>query len=264
MKSRNRIVATLAIVLSPLGTTCSPAAEMQVAVDMPIPIPSDAPWGRVLEQFHDRGGLDYEALLAAPDDLDAYLASLGAARPAEVSSAERIAFWSNAYNAVTAKFVIERYPGIKSVRDVDGFFDNLTFPVAGEQLTLDTIETRARAEGDPRVHFAVVCASTSCPDLRFEPYRGVDLERQLQEQTTGFFADPDKGMRLDGDELWLSSIFKWYAGDFTGGSTLIAFVARGKIRDWVLSHLADDLAAEIVSAKPSVRYLDYNWSLNDR
>lgn len=261
---RNVLVALL--LLGIVSPACSGAAEIaSEAVDtMPGPLPTDAPWARVLENHHESGGLDYAALKAAPDDLESYLASLADARPAEAEREERIAFWSNAYNAVTAKYVLELYPGIESVKDVDGFFDTRTFAVAGEQLTLDEIEGRARAEGDPRVHFAVVCASTSCPDLRFEPYRAVELDRQLEEQTRDFLADRAKGLRLAGGELWLSSIFKWYAGDFTGGSTVVAFFARSKIVDWVLPHLPDDLAEQIRTADPSVKYLDYDWSLNDR
>lgn len=231
---------------------------------IPPSIPDDAPWERVLERFQLDGGLDYTALKASPEDLDLYLGSFAEARPSEASREERIAFWSNVYNAVTAKFVIDRYPDIASVRDVDGFFKSLRFPVAGEELTLDEIEARALDEGDPRVHFAVVCASASCPDLRWEPYRGADLDRQLEEQTAIFLSDPSKGLRYEGDELWLSSIFMWYAGDFTGGSTMLAYLARGKVRDWVIGHLPAELAETIRRDDPSVRYLDYDWALNDR
>lgn len=221
-------------------------------------------WARVLDDFFEAGGLDYASLAASPEDLEAYLETLADAKPAEMTREERIAFWSNVYNAVTAKFVLDLYPEIESVKAVDGFFDTKTFPVAGESLTLDEIEDRALAEGEPRVHFAVVCASTSCPDLRSEPYRGEDLERQLEEQTRAFLADTEKGLRLEGSDLWLSSIFKWYAGDFTGGSTVVAFFARGRVVDWILPRLPEELADRIREADPSVRYLDYDWSLNDR
>lgn len=231
---------------------------------MPVETPATDAWARVLGKFHDSGGIDYAALAEAPQDLETYLASLTSARPGDMSREERIAFWSNVYNAVTVKFVLELYPEIESVKDVDGFFAGKRFPVAGESLTLDEIEDRALAEGDPRVHFTVVCASTSCPDLRPEPYRGSDLERQLEEQTTAFLTNEDKGLRLDGDDLWLSSIFKWYAGDFTGGSTVVAFFARSKVLDWILPRLPNELAERIRAADPSIKYLDYDWSLNDR
>jgi len=227
-------------------------------------LPSDAPWARVLDEFHGAGGLDYAGLQSKPVDLDTYLAGLAGARPSEASREERIAFWCNAYNAVTVRFVLEGYPEVESVKAVPGFFDTKTFLVAGEELTLDKIEARALAEGDPRVHFAVVCASTSCPDLRFEPYRGAELEEQLEDQTRSFLSDTEKGLRIDQDAIWLSSIFKWYAGDFTGGSTVVAFFARSKVLNWIRPYLSEDLAEELDERQPPVRYLDYDWSLNDR
>jgi len=133
-------------------------------------------------------------------------------------------------------------------------------------LTLDQIETRARNLGDPRVHFAVVCASASCPDLRDEPFVAARLDEQLGDQTRRFLRDPSKGLRYDrqANEVWLSSIFKWYAGDFTGGSTLVAFVVRGPVLEWLLPHLDPALAEEIRRRDPAIRFLDYDWSLNDR
>jgi hypothetical protein len=133
-------------------------------------------------------------------------------------------------------------------------------------MTLDEVESEARASGDPRVHFAVVCASTSCPDLRAEAFVGERIDEQLEEQTVRFLADAEKGLRFDEEEneLHLSSIFKWYAGDFTGGSTVVAFFVRGKLTEWVLPYLPSDLADRIRQGEPSVRYMDYDWSLNDR
>ncbi len=228
--------------------------------------PATEAWGRVLQRYQHRGGLDYAALQADSGDLEIYLDSLGDVRPADWEESEQRAFWCNAYNAVVARFVLERYPEIPSVKDVDGFFDELRFAVGGEELTLDEIETRARDLGDPRVHFAVVCASTSCPDLRSEPYRAAELERQLEEDTRRFLADREKGLRYDDESntLYLSSIFKWYAGDFTGGSTVVAFFARGRVVDWLMPHLPEELAATLKQRDPAVRYLDYDWSLNDR
>lgn len=229
--------------------------------------PADpAPWGRVLSQFERDGGLDYAGLQRSRGDLDTYLDSLAAARLDGVTTEQRAAFWSNAYNAVVAHFVLDHYPDLDSVKDVPGFFDRRRHPVAGEELTLDEIEDRALASGDPRVHFAVVCASAGCPELRSEPFAAERLDRQLEEQTQAFLADPGKGLRFDRDTgtLWLSSIFMWYADDFTGGSRVVAYFARGRVLDWVLDHLPPRQAAEIAEHEPRVRYLDYDWSLNDR
>lgn len=223
-------------------------------------------WGRVLEEHVVRGGVDYAALARDRSDLDAYLRSLGRARPSAMAEEEALAFWTNAYNAVVLHHVLERYPGIASVREEGGFFDELTYPVAGEELTLDEIEERGRDLGDARVHFAVVCASTSCPDLRGEPYQAGKIDAQLRDQTHRFLSDESKGLRWEPDKntLWLSSIFKWYAGDFTGGSTVVAFFARGGVFEWVAEHAPPELAQKLRGKDPSIRYLDYDWGLNDR
>jgi len=253
-----------AALLLTLSLACG-AADAPASED-PAPEPATAAWGRVLAEHAVRGGVDYAALKRDRGDLDRYLRSLAGVRPAALSKDEALAFWTNAYNAVVIHHVLERFPGIRSVEDVDGFFDELTFPVAGEELTLDAIETRGRDLGDPRVHFVVVCASTSCPDLRGEPYAAADLDAQLRDQTRRFLSDESKGLRYDAadDTLWLSSIFKWYAGDFTGGSTVVAFFARGGVLDWVREHAPPEIARRLRGKEPSVRYMEYDWGLNDR
>ena len=223
-------------------------------------------WARVLERHQERGGVDYAALKEDRSDLDAYLVSLEPVRPEALTEDEALAFWINAYNAVVVHHVLERYPGIENVKEVDGFFDEITFPVAGEELTLDQIEDRGIAIGDERIHFAVVCASTSCPDLRGEPYAAERLDAQLRDQTRTFLSDESKGLRYDpeDDVAWLSSIFKWYAGDFTGGSTVVAFFARGGVLEWVAEHAPEEIARTLEENDPAVRYMEYDWSLNDR
>ena len=225
-----------------------------------------AAWDRVLKRHGEDGGVDYGALREDRDDLDAFLLYAARTKPQELSEPERLAFLINAYNAYVVKAVLDRYPGIRSVKSVDGFFDGQRFRVGGEEKTLDEIEKAARAM-DVRVHFAVVCASTSCPDLRGEAYVGSRVDEQLADQTRRFLSDPAKGLRYEAEDndLWLSSIFKWYAGDFTGGSTLVAFFARGGVLDWVIDHLGDEpLAATLRQREPSIKYMDYDWSLNDR
>lgn len=264
--SRSRIDSGLILLVS-LVLLCPACMEGSSSADSRGEgSPEVEAWARVLRTFHRPGGLDYAGLESDRADLDLYLASLAGAEPAAWSEAEQKAFWSNAYNAVMVHYVLERYPGIQSVREIDGIFDELELTVAGEPLTLDEIETRARNLGDPRVHFAVVCASTSCPDLRGEPYRGEEIDRQLDDAMRRFLESPTKGLRYDeeANTLWLSSIFKWYAGDFTGGSTVVAFFARGKVLGWLLPELPPDLAEKIRQQEPKVRYLDYDWSLNDR
>jgi hypothetical protein len=225
-----------------------------------------ASWARVLEKFHHDGGLNYAALAGDRSDLNTYLARLSTQSLEGWSKDEELAFWVNAYNAVAAHLVIERYPAIESVKDVDGIFDEITSPVAGEELTLDEIESRARKFGDPRVHFAVVCASESCPDLQSRPFEAATLNQQFESALDEFLENPTKGMRFDASTktLWLSSIFKWYAGDFTGGSTVVAFFAPGGVVKWVVKNLPPESGRLIEESDPKVRYMDYDWTLNNR
>jgi hypothetical protein len=228
--------------------------------------PATEAWNRALQAHGHQGGLDYAALAAQRGDFDTFLASLATVEVASLPKDEQLAFWINAYNAVTTHHVLARYPGIKSVKDESGFFDKLKYRVAGADRTLNEIETAGRELGDPRIHFAVVCASTSCPDLRNEAFVPARLEAQLSEQTQRFLSNPAKGLQLspDGATVGLSSIFKWYAGDFTGGSTVAAFFSRGGVLDWVTAHAPEPIKAKLQAKKPSVSYLDYDWSLNDR
>jgi hypothetical protein len=260
-KIRSGILLVMLVVLCPVCGRGSSGAGMQGEGR-----PDDEAWARVLRSYHRPGGLDYAGLVADQSDLQRYLASLAGAEPTAWGEDDQKAFWSNAYNAVMVRYVLDHYPGIQSVREIDGIFNDLRYPVAGEDLTLDEIEARARDLGDPRVHFAVVCASTSCPDLRGEPYRRELIDSQLDDAMGRFLESPTKGLRYDEETntLWLSSIFKWYAGDFTGGSTVVAFFARSKIVGWLLPHLPPELAEMIRQREPKIRYLDYDWSLNDR
>lgn len=251
----------LLLLMTPACARADSAAE-----SVPAGVPAAELWDAVLEDYHRDGGLDYAGLQADREGLDRFLAKIQAAQVESLSREGRMAFWINAYNAVVAHFVLEGYPELTSVKNVDGFFDGKRYPVAGQPMTLDEVESAARDLGDPRVHFAVVCASTSCPDLRHEAFVEERLDQQLAEQTTRFLADPEKGARYDAEDniLHLSSIFKWYAGDFTGGSTVVAFFARGQVADWVAQHAPEPLQSNIGDHEPTVRYLDYDWSLNDR
>lgn len=270
------LVGLLIVLLAALEMWAAPRAHGAVEGSIEAPRRSggetasgtepDAIWDGLLHRYVHHGGVDYRGLSKQEGELSRYLNDLAVAHLASLDRQARLAFWINAYNASVVDFVIARYPGLRSVRDVDGFFDGLKIKIADKERTLDEIEAKARSFGDPRVHFALVCASASCPDLRAEAYRGSRLDIQLDSQVKTFLANSRKGLRFDraSNTLYLSSIFKWYAGDFTGGSTIIAYFVRGGVEDWVVRHLPSAEAAEIRTADPSVSYMDYDWSLNDR
>jgi len=223
-------------------------------------------WSAILRWWVAGGRVDYAGLQREGQPaLDAYLATLSGACGADYerwTRAERIAFWVNAYNAFTVRLILDHYP-IASIRKI-GWLPGAAFRqrfipmdgLKGGPISLDDIEngTLRSAFREPRIHFALVCASRSCPVLRGDAYRGADLDRQLDEQARAFLRDPAKN-RVDpiNRTLFLSSIFKWFRGDFEAASgSLPAYVAR----------YIDAGTAPV--ADYDVEFLDYDWSLNDR
>ena len=219
--------------------------------------------------------LRYAGMAADRAALKAYLATLAAVSPPafeDFSKPQQMAFLINAYNAYTVELILTRYPKLESIKDLGSLLQNpwkqKTSPLLGTTMTLDAIEHETlRARGrydDPRIHFAVNCASIGCPMLREEAYVGERLNAQLDEQTLRFMSDRSRN-RWDAasQQLEVSMIFKWYGEDFRlghkGFTSANAFFAR------YADQLADAPAdrERVRSQKAAVGYLDYNWKLND-
>lgn len=220
------------------------------------------------------GWVDYAGLARERATLNHFLQELTKASPSDFKSdAERLAFWINAYNAFTLADALDTvYGKHQSVRQVRGFFDGRKHAVAGEQLTLDEIEKRGRHLHDPRIHFAIVCASASCPKLQRFAYTAEKLDSQLDQAAKEFLADANRGLRFDAksNNLNVSPIFKWYAGDFTGNSggagslwaRAKATVSGSELLDFIARHAPPEVARHIRENPPKLRYFEYNWSLN--
>jgi hypothetical protein len=134
--------------------------------------------------------------------------------------------------------------------------------VANASLTLNEIESRGRHLGDWRVHFALVCASSSCPPLIEEAYVPERLEAQLAERTKAFLADEQRGLRVEGNILWASKIFDWYAKDFLPPGGLFQRLTAEKLLSVLGSYLPEEVAA--AKGKPlTLKFLDYEWALNE-
>ena len=163
------------------------------------------------------------------------------------------------------KGVLERYP-LKSVKEVKGFFDGIRYQIAGQAHTLNEIEAQGRALGDWRIHFAVVCASSSCPPIRSEAYVPDRLDAQLTEQTRNFLGDAQRGLRVDGATLWVSKIFDWYATDFVPADELGAL--RRPTAEKLMQVLSPYLSHETLPAaqgrKLGLKFFTYDWSINER
>ncbi|NOY69416.1 MAG: DUF547 domain-containing protein [Deltaproteobacteria bacterium] len=214
----------------------------------------------LLSKYIKNGVVDYHGLKTEEKKLDAYLKILESADTKKMSGNERFAFYINAYNAWTIKLILGGYPGIKSIKDMGSFFSSpwkkKICRIDGKILTLDDIENNILRPKfkDNRVHFAINCASKSCPKLISKPYEADVLNKQLDASAKSFVNNPKKNY-LKGNTLHVSSIFKWFAEDFN--NDIIAFINKHAARN-----LRRQLSARSGGIK--IKYLDYDWSLNGR
>ena len=188
--------------------------------------------------------------------LQSYLKALSAVSEKEFkgwSQEEQMAFLINAYNAFTVEKILTRYPDIGSIWDFGKVFGNPFkdefFTLLGRKMSLDTIEhgTLRKSYREPRVHYALNCASVGCPMLREEAYVAARLERQLEEQAVRFLSDRSRN-RWHGGRLEVSKIFDWFKEDFEPRQAYFARYAA------VLGYPGGEVP---------LSFLDYDWSLND-
>lgn len=273
---RSSIVWALVVALygAAWGGTATAHPTVSVGANVPaerrIPVEriEHSAWNMLLQKYVDANGLvDYTSWKAAKADtqaLDAYLTHLSSAAMDRKSSREsQLAFWINAYNAVTVKGILREYP-TTSIRNhtakVYGYniWKDLQLTVAGQAYSLDAIEHQVlRKMGEPRIHFAIVCASIGCPRLLNEAYVSKRLDEQLTANTRAFFADSAKfsvDQRTGG--IQVSPILKWFAEDF-GADT----AAQLKT---ISPYLPDSARPLTESGRARVNYLDYDWGLNDK
>jgi len=216
-------------------------------------------WTTLLSQYVHEGRVDYQGFLKEKIILDQYLQELVSPTQKEFrkwTKDQQLAFWINAYNAFTVKIILDRYP-VKSIKRVPGVWDRFTFNAAGQRVTLNQIEHFIlRAEfREPRIHMAIVCASKGCPPLRNEAYMAAKLDEQLDDNATQFFKDPLKAQwNPKKNTLLLSPIFSWFHEDFGSPRNLLLFVKK---------YLPEEIANQIEEGKTDVRWLAYDWSLNE-
>jgi hypothetical protein len=218
-------------------------------------------WGELLARHVKDGVVDYQGFKDDEAELDEYLGLLARTEPGELDDGDRLAYYINGYNSYTVKLILNNFKDgtpPQSIRRIGGLFSNpwkISFAVlGGRTLSLDNIEHDIiRVEFDePRIHFAVNCASKSCPVLISEPYRGEDLDQQLEESTRRFLENPEHNY-LEGDTLYVSSIFKWYKEDFDDDPV-----------SFFLAHTTGSLKQALLEKGGAIRvkYVDYDWSLN--
>ena len=214
--------------------------------------------------------------------LKAYTESLSKVTEAEFkafSKTQQMAFLINAYNALTVQLILTKYPDLKSIKDLGGAFSSpwkqKFFKLMGNDSTLDQIEHEMlRKKGvydEPRVHYAVNCASIGCPALREEAFTADKLDAQLEEQARRFLSDRSRNRyNAKNESLEVSKIFDWFKEDWQSGYKGIGkdqspVTSREQFFGKYAALLSDkpDEQKLISEGKVPIRFLDYDWNLND-
>ncbi len=202
------------------------------------------------------GKVNYKGFIEAKDSLDLYLNELTTHPPGKNwNEADQLAYWINAYNAFTVKLIIDHYP-LKSIKDIGGNYPMINsswdikfFKIGEVDFDLNTIEHAILRKkfSEPRIHFAINCASFSCPKLRNEAFEAAQLEQQLEEQTIFFINNSDKNL-ITKKANQLSQIFEWFESDFNKNTSISALLTKHHSK---------------FNPKNKIEYLEYDWTLNE-
>jgi hypothetical protein len=266
-----RLLVVVLIIISVVGAAETTHAQRSGRVTTTVVRDSldHSAFDRVLRRFVDaEGHVDYAGLVADSDStLRPYLDRLVTTDPASLDRDARLAFWINAYNALTLKLIADHYPveniwaitpGPAEPKDNSPFALEVG-TVADTVRTLDEIEHEIIRErfDEPRIHFALVCAAASCPGLRREAYTGARLDAQLDEQARTFLHDRRKNEIPAGeDKIAVSRILKWYGQDF--GPTTDA------LQRFMAPYFDGRVKKTLADAAYDVTFLPYDWSLNEQ
>ena len=220
-------------------------------------------WNDLLGRYVKDGVVDYQGFKQDEAELDRYLALLDKTTPGSLPEKDQLALYINGYNAYTVKLILDNFKDGKpprSIKKIGGFFSSpwgISFVrIGGRTLSLDEVEheiIRPQFK-EPRIHFAVNCASISCPPLITEAYEAGTIAEQLEKSTRDFLSNRTNNY-LDGSTLYLSSIFKWYGEDFQDDPV-----------SFVRAHSSGELEEQLekLGSDVKIKYLDYDWSLNDK
>lgn len=267
-ENRMRIMMVLLLWMSMhVGSICAAAFDHQA-------------WDNLLKEHvvSLKGGeesqVDYAGFKHDHGQLKAYLGRLSEVTQPEFDQwqkNEQLAFLINSYNAWTVELILSAWPNLESIRDLGSLFSSpwrkSFIPLLGDTRSLDNIEhDLIRGSGrynDPRIHFAVNCASVGCPALRGEAYRGEALDTQLESQTERFLADRSRNRPGHG-KLEVSSIFKWYRGDFEKGWKGFSSLPEFLVAYRMALGLSGSDADRVRSGEITIEFLEYDWALNSK
>lgn len=207
-------------------------------------------WNTLLKRHvSENGNVNYKGFKTDRSELATYINALAQNRPNEDWRRDDIlAYWINAYNALTIDLIIKNFP-IKSIKAIKDPWHQRLWQFGDKWINLNGIEHDIlRVMDEPRIHFAIVCASVSCPKLQNEAFTATDLEVQLSKATATFLNDRSRN-EISKDLIILSKIFKWFSKDFERNGTVIDFL-----------NTYSDIA---ISQSAKIEYKDYNWELNN-
>lgn len=226
----------------------------------PVVAPAElhADWDQLLKAHVRDGLVDYKGFVKDKDRLHAYCELLCKNAPSDKASKDsKLAYFINVYNAQTVKLIVDNYP-VGSIRDlhpaikipgVNSVWHITKFMVGSTEMSLNDVEHEVlRKMDEPRIHFAINCASMSCPPLRNEAYTAEKINTQLTDQAKTFI-NTSRYNKITKDRVEISKIFSWFEGDFKKNGTLIQFLNK--------------YSTIQIAADAKVDHLDYDWSLND-
>ncbi|RDY59410.1 DUF547 domain-containing protein [Flagellimonas nanhaiensis] len=212
--------------------------------------PSHDDWNNLLQQYVDEdGNVNYSGFKKDEARLDSYLELLSHNPPSgSWKKNEKLAYYINLYNAATVKLIVDHYP-VNSIKDISGRWKKNWIQIGKITTSLNDIEHKIlRKMDEPRIHFAINCASYSCPKLLNVAFTPQNMEQLLLKTTMDFVNDPTRN-QFEENSAKLSKIFRWYKSDFTQKSSLLEY-----INEYLENPIATDARIE---------YLDYDWSLNE-
>lgn len=207
-------------------------------------------WNAILQTHVDASGnVNYKALKSNPHLFDEYLLQLSNTSIENLDSeSEQLAFWINAYNAFTIKLILDHYP-INSIKAIKNSWQKKFINIDSKLYSLNAIEHDIlRNHNLPEIHFAINCASRSCPPLSNTAFSGSTLKKQLHRVTKAFL-NSESNLVIKEEKLYISKLFKWYAKDFKAKGSVISFL--------------NDYSNKTISENLKIEYLPYNWELNE-
>ncbi len=221
---------------------------------------SHEPWNDLLKKYVSADGeVDYKGIQSEQNKLEGYLKTVSENPPTEKwSENQKLAYWINAYNGFAVKLIVDNYP-LKSIQDlhptikipgISTVWKKDFFKIGGEDFSLHQIEHKILRKDfeEPRIHFAINCASVSCPKLRNEAYTAEKVQDQMEDQAKDFVNDESKN-KISASKIEISKIFNWFEGDFENDGDIIDFLNK---------------YSEVnISKDAEVDYMDYNWNLNE-